>query len=119
MNRIMRGIAAVVLVLGIGVGATTVVAVVDAPPAAAHNEDNYSYWYCSVHRSNVNMTVIHSKVYGLWPGQIGYYCREDFFGVSFQYWVIVDPPFGSYSYMPWARQKCWPSPGYLVVCQEP
>jgi len=116
MKRIMRLVAAVAIVVGL-FGAVAVVEVADAPPASAHNQDNYSYWYCSAHRSNVNMTVIHSKVYGLWPGQIGYYCREDFFGVSFQYWVIVQPPGSNFSYMPWGRQKC--NPGGIVWCEEP
>lgn len=114
-----RRILALFVALALVVGVAGSVVITTEEPASAHNESSWSYWYCSKHRSSTGMTVIHSKVYGLWPGQIGYYCREDFFGESFQYWVVAQPPGGQFSYMPWDRQKCWPSPGWLVVCEEP
>jgi hypothetical protein len=126
MNRFKRRFVAlfIALALVLGVGGGMIAA--NEEPAAAHtesasapthNQDTYSYWYCSANRSNTAMTVIHSKVYGVWPGQIGYYCHEDFFGVGYQYWVIVQPPGSSFWYMPWNRQKC--HPGGLVWCEEP
>lgn len=101
------------------VGAALAIAASLAPtptPASAHNQDAYSYWYCSIHRTADSSTVIHSEVYGLWPNTIGYWCRDrQTDGDEFQYWVAVSPPFSGNSWRPYPYQHCTPSGA--VNCQ--
>lgn len=120
MKRFMRTFAIALLVLGIGAGMTTAVVVEGEAPASAHLWDNYSHYYCAKHRSGPEQTIIHAVPDYYDANYIRYYCRQDFFGVSHQYWVQAWHPISNnISARPWAYQKCWPSPGWLIVCEEP
>lgn len=115
MNRIKQRLAVLLIAIALACGGLITTS---ASPAAAHNESNYSLWYCSMFRSFDGEVITHSKVYGVWPGTIGYYCREDFFGHSNQYWVAVAPPYSGNAWMPYPRQECYPH-GIIVCIENP
>lgn len=116
MTQFKRRIVALFIALALVVGVSGGVVFTTEEPASAHNESSLSYWYCSKHRQSPGMTVTHSRAAGLWPGIVMYYCREDFFGNSFQYWVAVEPPGSNNSWVPWERQHC--QPHGIIICQE-
>lgn len=109
-TRLLAVLAGAALAIGAGVMAPA--------PASAHNQDAYSYWYCSYHRSAASATVVHSQVYGVWPGTIGYWCIDERAGGDRrQFWVAVSPPFSGvqYSWRPYPYQHCYPHGA--VICQ--
>lgn len=106
---VVLGVVALVLAAFVGF---------NAAPASAHNQDNYTTYYCAKHRTNGYFTVTHSVYYYLDVDEAGIYCREAFFSVQNQYWVHVRLPLSSNSsWMPWERQECKPTGPF--PCFEP
>ena len=109
--RLLSLVAGLLLAVG---GLVTV----DAQPASAHNQDNYTTFYCNKHKTNSLHTVTHSVYYYLDPQVAGIYCREQFFSVQRQYWVHVNLPLNSNSsWEPWDKQECKPTGPF--PCDEP
>ena len=120
MKPITRRILPLFLAVGLIMGGGVVVDTTTAEPASAHLWDNYAHYYCAKHRSGPEQTIVHAVPDYYDVNYIRYYCRQDFFGVSHQYWVQAWHPIqNNISARPWAYQKCWPSPGWLIVCEEP
>lgn len=88
------------------VSATGALVGAELAPASAHNQDNYSYFYCSKHRSGPEQTVTHSSANYLAPGVVGYYCIQSFFGHDWLYLVRVSPPFSNNSWLHYGYQDC-------------
>lgn len=107
-----RRILALFVALALVVGVAGSVVVTTEEPASAHNESTLSYWYCSKHRSNTGMTVIHSWESHSSTGFKGYTCIEDFFGNSYMYSVLVSPPGSNNSWLNGPRYHCWPHGPY-------
>jgi hypothetical protein len=117
MRRIRIVLAALALALALAAPAVVVTVAATPEPAAAHQYDTLSYWYCSKHRSGPDMTVIHSRPWALEPGVIIYYCGQRFFDQDFQFFVRVAPPGSNNSTLASGYQKCDHSPGGYVNCE--
>lgn len=104
-------VAAFVAASAVGCGGDRANAALSAP---IHNPDPYAYWYCSVHRSSPQASVVHSEAYALYPNRLQYWCIQDsyFFGVRHQFFVEVSPPFSGNSYRVSGYQNC-----NLITCQ--
>lgn len=83
----------------------------ETPTRPLHQYDGWSEYYCIKHRPS-NTYVIHSWPYALWPGGVGYWCwaRSLSSNASWQYWVLVEPPYSANSWRPWQYQECWNVP---------
>jgi len=128
MRRVLKLIFAVALtatVLGIGADTSTATPTdhaaavsYDHSERVLHNQDNYTTFYCTKHRTNSLHTIIHAVYYYLDPNVAGIYCQEQFFTVRRQYWVHVDLPLNSnVSWEPWDKQECKPTGPF--PCDEP
>lgn len=77
-----------------------------ATPASAHNQDNYSFWYCGLTRTSPSQTVYHSSPVALFPGVVRYYCYanspQDY---DYQWWVDVSVVSGDW-HTPFYYQNC-------------
>lgn len=78
MKKIVVGVLATVA-LGI--------ASIAPEPAAAHNWDNYSTWFCAAH-APTGYSLEHSWPFGMDNGIVIYWCRAGYWATSgVQYWV--------------------------------
>lgn len=89
--------------------------VLPAKPAAAHNYDQYSTWFCAGHRPN-GTVLVHSWPDVLQPGLLRLWCQAGIYGYDFQYWVWVDVATGG-SWMGSGYQPC--KPQGIVWCGWP
>lgn len=77
-RRLLVLVAVLTLAVGVLVGAR---------PAAAHNYDAYSLWYCAWSRPSGSYTVVHSQPVYLDPEWVRYWCGGVVGQVAFQWWV--------------------------------
>lgn len=106
-TKIIAAVAGLLLTVGASIA-------LPVEPASAHNFDNYSTFFCAAHRPS-NTVLAHSWPYYMASGEVGYWCKADFYGVSHQYWVHWYQDSGT-SVRPWPYQKCKPAQGGIVWC---
>lgn len=86
-NKIIALVVGLLLALGASFA-------LPATPASAHNYDNYSYIYCTAHKSDPggHVWVNHSWPYSLSPGYLTYRCTQydttAFGHPEYEYYVV-------------------------------
>lgn len=103
-HRLLTLVAVVLVVVGVSV-------VITSNAASAHNQNQYTEFYCAEHTAGPYWTVVHSIIDFYNEDYVRVYCIEGFFDVKQQYWVLVAYPWGhsNTTWDPWEHQRLQPN----------